>query len=226
MNTQGNSATAVTIEGAAGPLEARLVSPANPGPCAAVLCHPHPQYGGSMHDGTLDSAASVLNQQNIATLRFNFRGVGASAGSYDAGAGEVDDVRSSAAWLHEQTNSQILLVGYSFGAAMAWAASQTADLPPLAGLWLIAPPVGMFDLAGSNSVPCQVLHPSDDDFTDWATISAWVDGKQNCQLHPVEGANHFFAGATQQLTAALEVALEAALEGALKAAAATRTEGS
>ena len=85
----------------------------------ALLCHPHPGYGGSMHDRVLDEAAHCFP----AHLKFNFRGVGGSTGMFDNGVGEADDVVSAWLWLRAQGEWQeMTLLGYSFGAAMAWQA--------------------------------------------------------------------------------------------------------
>ena len=107
------------VDGPAGALETLLDGD---GSDLAVLCHPHPQYGGTMHDAVLDCAARALGAAGIARLRFNFRGVGRSEGRFDEGVGEVDDVLAILTHgrkMHPE--ARVLLVGYSFGAAMALA---------------------------------------------------------------------------------------------------------
>src|ERR1700730_16929112 len=108
-----------------------------------VLCHPHPLYGGDMDNPVVMRAAEVVGEVGDATLRFNFRGVGASTGTHDKGAGEQDDVRAAVAALagHLPPGSPVGVIGYSFGAWTATRAMRPGDAP----LGLIAPPLGMFD---------------------------------------------------------------------------------
>ena len=88
---------ATTIPGPVGALEARVE--AGGSGRWAILCHPHPLYGGSMHDAVLDTVATVLAEQDVGRVRFNFRGVGASDGQYDEGRGEADDLIAVRDWL-------------------------------------------------------------------------------------------------------------------------------
>ena len=199
------------VPGPVGNLEARLTTPAATIAGAAVLCHPHPQYGGSMHDGVLDIAATQLLTAGHAVLRFNFRGVGASDGSYDEGQGETDDVRSILGWLQTTSGIPAGLLGYSFGAAMAWqAAAQLTGAGLPAHLVLIAPPVGMLKLDGAGpDCGVDVLHPAADDFTDLATIEDWTAQRAQCRLHAIDGANHFFAGASDALAQRMSAVIAA-----------------
>lgn len=109
----------ITIRGAAGRLEAILWRPRESlrPPLAAVLCHPHPLYQGTMHNKVVYQAAKALDSLGIPVLRFNFRGVGASEGSYDHGLGEEDDVRAALDYLAaEFPGVPLLASGFSFGA--------------------------------------------------------------------------------------------------------------
>lgn len=111
------------IEGPAGPLEAVLRASCPPR-AGAVLAHPHPLHGGTLGNSVIFHADRELNRAGLTTLRFNFRGVGASAGAHDAGRGEVDDLAAAASWLAGLTPRQpLLVVGYSFG---AWCAIRHA----------------------------------------------------------------------------------------------------
>ena len=85
-----------------GQLEAHVEQPAEAAR-AIVICHPHPQYGGSMHDAVVDTVEAVARRHAFATLRFNFRGVGASTGRFDNGVGEVDDLLAALAWMRDRT---------------------------------------------------------------------------------------------------------------------------
>jgi len=170
----------------------------------AILCHPHPLYGGSMHDGVLDAAASVLRNQGVSVLRFNFRGVGLSDGQHAGGEGEADDLAAVAAWGLETCQPEsIILVGYSFGAAVAWRAAHL--LPKLARLVLIAPPAGMMSFtAPAPACPVHVVYGDGDEYINAAALAAWT----GVTRHQVDGANHFFMGEWQGLSAALAAALK------------------
>jgi alpha/beta superfamily hydrolase len=99
----------LTISGAAGNLQARLTSAETS--AIAVLCHPHPLYGGNMQDAVLDVLADVLVEQEITCLRFNFRGVGTSDGEYHGDGGEVDDLRAVIDWVHAELKPRHLVLG-------------------------------------------------------------------------------------------------------------------
>jgi uncharacterized protein len=107
-----------TIAGPAGALEALLEEPENETPReAAILCHPHPVYGGSMHNRVVYRMAHGLRRAGLAVLRFNFRGVGLSKGEYGHFEGEVEDARAALAWMRARyPDLPFLLAGFSFGA--------------------------------------------------------------------------------------------------------------
>jgi alpha/beta superfamily hydrolase len=131
---------------AGGPtLEGRLAAGERPA-AAAVLCHPHPQYGGDMENAVVQALAAGLAAAGVATLRFNFRGVGASEGRFDGGSGEVDDARAAVAFLRTRVAAPALaLVGYSFGAVVALAAGRDRTTG-VTRLVAVAPPLAMVDL--------------------------------------------------------------------------------
>ena len=105
------------VAGPAGTLEVKLLPPAKPDGTIAVLCHPHPQYGGSMEDVVLACLADTLVARGVGCLRFNFRGVGGSTGSHSDGAGELDDLFAVIYWLKTANPTRSYwLGGYSFGA--------------------------------------------------------------------------------------------------------------
>jgi alpha/beta superfamily hydrolase len=120
-----------------------------PGSCSrgAVICHPHPQYGGDMDDPVVCAVARALQEAGHATLRFNFRGVGASTGRYGGGAGEGDDLRAAVRFLIERSGaSRVTLAGYSFGAMIALQVGP--DVPQVDQLIAVAPPLSFFGLDG------------------------------------------------------------------------------
>ena len=116
----------VNVEGPAGQLEVR-VDGDSPGNIGAVLCHPHPLYGGSMDDMVLEAMSRPLLDAGFQVARFNFRGVGHSEGQHDDGKGEVDDVLAVVAWMREQGVEKVILGGYSFGAVVALSACHLAN---------------------------------------------------------------------------------------------------
>jgi alpha/beta superfamily hydrolase len=155
----------------------------------AVLCHPHPLYGGNMHDGVLDCVAGTLLRAGVGCLRFNFRGVGASSGSHDGGAGEVDDLLAAIAWVRANERvDHLWLGGYSFGAFVAWE-SLARDANPERVL-LVAPPVGRMPFT-DRSPGCRVdaFAGDQDEFVDLAALTAW----QGVDAHVIAGADHFFS---------------------------------
>ncbi len=194
----------LTLAGPAGFIEAELTGP-EAGP-VAVLCHPHPLYGGSMHDAVLETVAGVLAERGIAALRFNFRGVGGSEGSHDGGRGEVEDLRAVLTWLEESHPERPrLLGGYSFGAGVV---CRLLSLPETSGIervLLIAPPVGRLPVTEPDGrFEVDVIAGDADDFVDAEVLSGWT----HARIHLIRGADHFFSGAWSDLEAELRAALE------------------
>ena len=130
-------------------------------PAGVVLCHPHPRYGGDMDSPVVVAAAEACAGQGLATLRFNFRGVGDSGGAWDEGRGEQDDVRAALALLRQrlQPTARLALAGYSFGASMS--SRVAAGDQHLAGLALIAPPLISPGWQPSTETPDRRPRPSD-----------------------------------------------------------------
>ncbi len=186
------------LAGPAGALELMLDEP----PAAqgankfcAVICHPHPLYGGTMENKVVATLARTYRDLGIPAVRFNFRGVGASAGKHDAGRGEVDDLLSVANWAVQHYGADRLLVaGFSFGAVVAAAG---ADKLPLHHLILVAPPADRYGMDATNSFPCPVcvLVAEQDEVVDAAAVRRWAT-----QLSPpatllsFPEASHFFHG--------------------------------
>ena len=195
----------LSIEGPAGKLEAsyQVSSDQKQGEAqhAALLCHPHPSYGGSMHDGVLAVTASVLENDapntHWAHLRFNFRGVGNSDGQFDNGLGEQADLIAAWEWLRAQQDWQSLaLIGYSFGSAMAWSAHKSCA--GLTKLLLIAPPTAAMPFATAQTdIQNHVIVGGDDDYCDLNSLP----GDASCEVLP--GTDHFFSGSTAELSQAV-----------------------
>ena len=128
----------VLIPGEAGELEAELECTDGLSHCA-VACHPHPLYGGTMHDAVVGRLCEAATRTGMGSLRFNFRGVGASTGVHDKGIGEVDDLLSVVHWLREVRGiPSVTVCGYSFGAIVALSALARSNAEKSV---LIAPPV-------------------------------------------------------------------------------------
>jgi alpha/beta superfamily hydrolase len=210
MNPSVDAMQNLTIDGPVGPLQACFQIPENAptdGP-AALLAHPHPQMGGTMHDAVLDTLASALLARGISCLRFNFRGAGASAGTFDGGDGECEDLTAALRWLVDETGSSVWLAGYSFGSWIGWRVAATAPVI-IARIIMIAPPIGMLHYADRNDprVPVQIFHGGSDDFVNATTLREWAE--RNATETPVEiaGADHFFRGHSPALRDALDAAL-------------------
>ncbi|HKQ57204.1 MAG TPA: alpha/beta fold hydrolase, partial [Candidatus Eisenbacteria bacterium] len=160
----------------------------------AVVCHPHPLYGGTMHNKVAHRVASVLHELGGAVLRFNFRGVGASAGTHDQGVGELEDARAALAWMRDRhPDARRRLAGFSFGSGIA--ARLAASEPGIERVILIAPPVATtdFSVLRTLAVPKLVIQGTRDAQAPIEALEreypAWAEPKT---LVRIEGATHFF----------------------------------
>ena len=186
---------ALTIRVPDGPaLAARLAPVANPRG-GFVVCHPHPLYGGDMDNPVVIRAAEVAQATGYTTLRFNFRGAGASEGTHDKGRGEQEDVRAAMTALatHLPAGGQVGVIGYSFGAAMAARAARPAV--PQAPLVLIAPPLGMsdFDFLQTSPGRLLLLAGTADSYCPVEALHR-LAAITSAEERIVEGADHFFFG--------------------------------
>lgn len=183
------------IAGPAGAIEAALDLPeASPRPLLAIICHPLPTEGGSMHNKVVTMAARALRESGATTLRFNFRGVGQSDGTFDDGDGELDDLRAVAAWAKSQHPDNVLwLAGFSFG---AWISLRAADELKAQLLLSIAPPVERswsFDDITLPACPWLVIQGDDDEIVDAQAVKTWIESLPvPPQLVQMPGAGHFF----------------------------------
>ncbi|HKV54724.1 MAG TPA: alpha/beta family hydrolase [Candidatus Binataceae bacterium] len=174
----------------------------------AVVCHPHPLYGGSMYNNVVDAALEAMWRLGWATLRFNFRGVGGSEGEHGGGAGEADDAAAAVGYLAEQSGVKaegIVLAGYSFGAMAATNAAP--GLKNLGALTLIALPIRMAntDALRRFSGPLILAAGDHDDYCPASQLQAiHEDLAGRAQLKIIQGADHFFGGYEEELADALE----------------------
>jgi alpha/beta superfamily hydrolase len=194
------------LDGPAGRLEALLWTSAMERPAlAAVVCHPHPLFAGTMHNKVVYQAAKALHLRGIPVLRFNFRGAGLSEGAHDRGKGEQQDVRSALDYMaSEYPNSDLLLAGFSFG---SWVGLRVgcADgrVTDLIGLGL---PADRSDL--SYLVECAkpklFVQGGEDQFGSRENIEAlFTTLPEPKKLVIVEGADHFFTGQLDKVAGAI-----------------------
>ncbi len=170
-------------------LEAVLAVPSGSPRAAAVVCHPHPQYGGDMDNPVVTFVAAALAADGVAALRFNFGGVGRSEGSYGDGVAEVGDVRAAISALRaELPDVPLAIVGYSFGSWVGALAALEDDA--IARVVAIAPPVDLIDwtFARSLRVPYSIVVGDRDQY---CTLSRLDPGPERVIL---KGADHFLAG--------------------------------
>jgi alpha/beta superfamily hydrolase len=168
-----------------------------------ILCHPHPQYGGDMHNLVISKAVDAAFQEGFSTLRFNFRGVGRSGGSYSEGVGEREDVKAAIDYLFSalgNSDAPLILLGYSFG---AWAAIPVGiEDDRIKGMVAIAPPLGLYDFGiveGCKKI--KLLIAGDQDFfCPMATLESWFKRLEEPKsLAIIKGADHFFFAHHRQL---------------------------
>lgn len=187
----------IEIEVPGGPrLEARLAQPPTAS-AGLVLCHPHPLYGGDMDNPVIVRAAEVAQGLGLTTLRFNFRGVGASGGTHGGGIAEEDDVRAALSRARESlpAHASLGLLGYSFG---AWVSSRVAATPPghTLPLCLVAPPLGMLDwtLVPTGATPLLIVAGTRDQYCPLPDLERFTARLPGARTAIIEGADHFFFG--------------------------------
>jgi uncharacterized protein len=164
----------------------------------AVLCHPHPQYGGDMRSLVTSELFGALPGAGVTCLRFNFRGVGRSTGTYDGGNAEQLDVHAAVTWAADRGSARLALVGWSFGADLAL----TESAPALAGWVAIAPPLrfgGAVDRVGLDTRPKLLILAQHDEFRDAATVVEATEAWRETTTEIVPGASHFFVGRTARV---------------------------
>jgi uncharacterized protein len=197
------------IPGPAGALEAMTTCPAGEPKGVAVICHPHPLYGGTMHNKVVHTLARSFAELWFRTVRFNFRGIGASAGHYGQGVGETEDALAVLEWVRVHApEAPLWLAGFSFGAFMALRAAARFSV---ARLILVAPPVQNYPELGPPPVPrapILVLQGDRDDVVSPAAVRAWTEAiAPAATLRLIPSAGHFFHGRLNDLRAALHETL-------------------
>lgn len=186
----------LTIAGPVGNLEALLDSPVQAdGSRVAVVCHPHPQYGGTMTNKVVHTLAKAFNQLQMPAVRFNYRGVGASAGSYDEGKGETDDAVAVIDWAMQRwPGASVWLGGFSFGGPVAIRAAVRRKADRLV---TVAPAIQKFpvDAAHLPEIPWLLIQGEQDELVDAAEVRQWAGSvARPPQLLMLPGVDHFFHG--------------------------------
>jgi alpha/beta superfamily hydrolase len=210
------------LDGPAGRLEALLNAGDANATHAALVCHPHPLFGGTLHNKVVFHTMKALNSFGFPVLRFNFRGTGLSQGEHDNGEGEVDDVRAALDWLDAEYHLPLVFAGFSFGAAVGLRAA-CADSRVRAAIG-VGTPVGPvvadsevprtynFDFLQGCAKPKLLISGARDQFGPRAKLEALVaSAPEPKKLVIIEGADHFFEGRLRELRESIEAWVKEAI---------------
>ena len=210
MIPETSSIRSFHITGPAGRLEALLNAGSPNATHAAIVCHPHPLYGGTLHNKVVFHAMKALNSFGFPVLRFNFRGTGLSEGEHAAGVGEVDDVRAALDWLEREYTLPVIFAGFSFGAAVGLRAAYSDDrVRALIALGLPAVAVETrtydFEFLRTSTMPKLFVSGSRDQFGPPGKLEALVDTFADPKkLVRIEAGDHFFEGRLKEMRTAIE----------------------
>lgn len=189
------------IQGAVGAIELILRVGDSAGALAdrgfcAVVCHPHPLHGGTMDNKVVTTLARAYRELGVPVVRFNFRGVGESAGSHGDGVGEVEDLAAVVAWLRAHTAaSKVLLAGFSFGSGVV--SNGCLAIANVAHAVFVAPPVGRYNFSAAMNFPCPlcVVMGDQDELVDAQAVYRWAQGLNPApDVIAMPEAGHFFHG--------------------------------
>lgn len=200
------------LPGPAGPLEVAVAVPE--ADCAragtAVICHPNPQQGGTMRNKVVTMLERSLRESGLATVRFNFRGVGASAGEFDNGDGESGDLVAVAQWVRKSRPGDALwLAGFSFGSYVALRSARSLGADALI---LVAPPASIYDFGAIAAPGCPwlVVQGEDDEVVDPQTVFDWIEALDSPPtLIRMPETGHFFHRRLMDLRGAVKNAVRA-----------------
>ncbi|MEW9622911.1 alpha/beta hydrolase [Rhodanobacter geophilus] len=203
-------ASAFTLTGPVGALEciSDVAAPDEARQGVAVVCHPNPVQGGTMHNKVVTMVERALRESGLDTLRFNFRGTGASAGSYDDGNGESEDLAAVVAWLRRARPADALwLAGFSFGSYVTIRSAVRLGADALVS---IAPPVGRWSMADDvlPACPWLVVMGEADEVVEPQAVFDWIDGmEQPPELIRMPETGHFFHRRLMDLRGAVKHAI-------------------
>lgn len=214
-SNSSSSIHSLFLDGPAGRLEALLNAGADNTTHAAVVCHPHPLFGGTLHNKVVFHTMKALNGFGFPVLRFNFRGTGLSEGEHDQGNGEVEDVRTALDWLDAEYHLPLIFAGFSFGAAVGLRAA-CADAR-VRGVIGVGTPIGpvvsdsevprtyTFDFLQDCAKPKLFVSGARDQFGPRARLEALVAAMpEPKKLVLIDGADHFFEGRLRELRETIE----------------------
>jgi len=215
VHSSTGSIRSLFLDGPAGRLEALLNAGAPNATHAALVCHPHPLFGGTLHNKVVFHTMKALNSFGFPTLRFNFRGTGLSQGEHDRGNGEGDDVRTALDWLDAEFHLPLIFAGFSFGAAVGLrAAFADPRVKALVGVGTPVAPVAAdteeprvytYDFLRDCAKPKLFVSGARDQFGPRAKLEALLASMpEPKKLVRIEGADHFFEGRLRELREAIE----------------------
>jgi uncharacterized protein len=201
------------LRGPAGHIEALLNEGAQDAPYACLVCHPHPLFGGTMHNKVVYHAMKTFQGHGLPVLRFNFRGAGLSEGVHDNGRGETDDVRAALDWLEREYHRPILFAGFSFGSSVGL--RTCCGDQRVAGMAALGLPVSAGGreyhyhfLAGCKQPKIFISGTADQYGPKTAVEAVVASAAPPAKLVWVPGADHFFAGKLEQMQLELNAWVE------------------
>jgi alpha/beta superfamily hydrolase len=205
-----NTIRSLFLDGPAGRLEALLNTGAADATHAALVCHPHPSFGGTLHNKVVFHAMKALNSFGFPVLRFNFRSAGLSQGEHDQGRGEVDGVQAALDWLDKEFRLPLIFAGFSFGAAVGLQAA-CPDKRVKAAIALGIPVAAIddrsydFEFLQACSKPKLFVSGSRDQFGPRAEVERLATSvPEPKKLVLIEAADHFFEGRLRELRETIE----------------------
>ena len=210
MSAQNSTIKSLFLDGPAGRLEALLNAGVEHPARAALVCHPHPLYGGTFHNKVVFHAMKALNSFGYPVLRFNFRGAGLSQGEHDHGSGEEQDVQTALYWLDQEFHLPMIFAGFSFGAAVGLRVACPAErVRAVFGLGLpvaaIDDRVYDFEFLRGCMKPKLFVSGDRDQFGPRAKLEGLVQTlPEPKKLVIIEGADHFFEGRLREMREAIE----------------------
>jgi uncharacterized protein len=197
------------LRGPAGRLEALLNTGRDDPPYAALVCHPHPSGGGTMHNKVVYNTMKVFSSFGLPVLRFNFRGTGLSEGDHDHGRGEQEDVRAGLDWLEKNLQRPILFAGFSFGSSVGMRAC--CGDPRVKGMIALGVPVHAggrdytYGFLPKCGAPKLFISGDHDPFGPREMlVNVWESAQEPKRLVWIEGADHFFQGTPESPTPKLK----------------------
>lgn len=216
MTTPASSIRSLFLDGPAGRLEALLNGGSEKATHAALVCHPHPLFGGTLHNKVVFHMMKALNSFGFPVLRFNFRGTGLSQGEHDQGKGEVDDVRTGLDWLDSEYHLPLVFGGFSFGAAVGLrAACGDGRVRAVVGAGVPVVPVAeateeprvyTLEFLRECAKPKLFVSGARDQFGPRAKLEALVASlPEPKKLIVIEGGDHFFEGRLREMREAVEL---------------------